>query len=174
MASYADDAAANHFLVAGASDFFAQQAKLLGASALLLRDEQQRLLLVKPHYRPTWLLPGGLMEAGESPQQAAAREVHEEIALSVSAGRLLTVDYKSATARRPACVQFVFDGGILSADQLGSIAVQAEEIAAWQLALRGEAVELLEPGGPANRLRHTLMALDTGIVVYLEDGHPPK
>jgi 8-oxo-dGTP diphosphatase len=174
MASYADDAATNRFLVSGASDFFAQQAKLLGASALLLRDEQQRLLLVKPHYRPAWLLPGGLMEAGESPQQTAAREVHEEIALSVPVGRLLAVDYKSATVRRPACMQFVFDGGILSAEQLGSITVQAEEIAAWQLAPRGEAVGLLESGGPANRLRHTLMALDTGITAYLEDGQPPS
>src|SRR5947208_2993605 len=124
----ADDPANNGLVVADASDFFAGQSKLLGASALLLRDEQQRLLLVKPHYRPVWLLPGGLMEAGESPRQTAAREVKEEIGLVVPVGRLLTVDYKSASEHRPACVQFVFDGGMLSAAQIAAITLQAEEI----------------------------------------------
>src|SRR5437762_2287399 len=157
-------------MVAGGSDFFAQQSKLLGAAAALLRDEQQRLLLVKPHYRSVWLLPGGLMEAGESPQQTAAREVQEEIGLVLAVGRLLTVDYKSASEQRPACLQFVFDGGILTTDQFGKITVQAEEIADWRLVPRDLAVDLLESGGPSSRLQHTLTAVDAGSTVYLEDG----
>lgn len=116
------------------------------------------------------MLPGGLMEAGESPRQAAAREALEELALTVVVGRLLTVDYKSANAERPAAVQFVFDGGELGAEQLKGIMPQPEEVTTWQLASRDEALRLLEPGGPTERVRHTLTALDTGATVYLEDG----
>jgi ADP-ribose pyrophosphatase YjhB (NUDIX family) len=130
------------------------------------------LLLVKPRYNSVWHLPGGFMETGESPRVAARRETWEEIGLVTPVGRLLSVDYKSANDTRPACLQFVFDGGILAAGQLDQITVQAEEIVAWRLAPRELAIQLVQPGGPASRLTHTLAALDNGATVYLENGQP--
>ena len=45
----------------------------------VVRDERQRILCVRRNYGDlAWTLPGGAMEAGESPLAALEREVHEE------------------------------------------------------------------------------------------------
>jgi len=41
-------------------------------------DEQGRFLLVKQSYAPGWLFPGGGVEFGETCEEAALRELHEE------------------------------------------------------------------------------------------------
>jgi len=59
----------------------------------LVRDE--RLLMVRQCYRGAmiWILPGGGIEPGETPEAAAVREAREEVGLEVALVRLL--------ARRP-------------------------------------------------------------------------
>jgi len=58
----------------------------------VIHDPAGRLLLIRrghdPH-RGLWSLPGGRIEAGESPEQAVVREVHEETGLEVVPGRLV-------------------------------------------------------------------------------------
>jgi 8-oxo-dGTP diphosphatase len=50
-----------------------------------------RLLMVRQTYRGAtfWTLPGGSIEPGETPEQAAIREVREEVCLEVQIVRLL-------------------------------------------------------------------------------------
>ena len=58
----------------------------------VIRDRDGRLLLVRRGRAPSmglWSVPGGRVEAGETPAQAAAREVREETGLEVEVGRLL-------------------------------------------------------------------------------------
>ena len=63
------------------------------AAGVLFFDEEDRVLLVQPTYKDHWDLPGGYVETGETPAQAAAREVREELDLDVSVGSLLVADW---------------------------------------------------------------------------------
>ena len=62
----------------------------LGAGALI-RDAGGRVLLIHQTYqRPSqWLPPGGWVDRGETPQDAAQREVWEELGVRVAVGRPL-------------------------------------------------------------------------------------
>jgi 8-oxo-dGTP pyrophosphatase MutT (NUDIX family) len=62
-------------------------------AAVLIRDPQGRVLLVQQSYRSSsvWLPPGGWMDRGETPQEAARREAWEEVGLRVRIGRPLAI-----------------------------------------------------------------------------------
>jgi 8-oxo-dGTP diphosphatase len=58
----------------------------------VVRDPSGRLLLVRRGRPPSaglWSVPGGRVEPGETPAQAAVREVREETGLDVTVGDLL-------------------------------------------------------------------------------------
>ncbi|MFH1089920.1 MAG: NUDIX domain-containing protein [Candidatus Uhrbacteria bacterium] len=57
----------------------------------IIRDEQNRILLVLRNDYDLWNLPGGGLEKGESPWQGVIREVKEETGLNVEATRLAGV-----------------------------------------------------------------------------------
>ena len=52
----------------------------------LVRDESGRVLMCHPTYKDDWDLPGGVVEVRESPREAAAREVLEELGLPLPLG----------------------------------------------------------------------------------------
>jgi len=54
----------------------------VGSICVIERDDGA-VLLVRLSYRRSWGLPGGLLKRGETPEQAALREVKEESALDV-------------------------------------------------------------------------------------------
>lgn len=97
-------------------------------SQLLVRDRQGRVLVCQLTYKRDWDLPGGVVEVGESPQQAAAREVHEELALQIPAGRLLLTDWLPAWSGWDDALCLVFDGGEHDAALLDGVVKQAREI----------------------------------------------
>ena len=73
---------------AGAND--TGPARVVPCVGAVIHDAADRLLLIRrghdPH-RGLWSLPGGRIEAGESPEQAVVREVREETGLEVLPGR---------------------------------------------------------------------------------------
>lgn len=65
--------------------FIAALRSKLGSDLLLVptvvviaRDAEERLLLVHDRDSDNWTLPGGIIEPGEAPADAAVREVWEE------------------------------------------------------------------------------------------------
>lgn len=65
------------------------QPRLVPCVGAVVRDPTGRLLLVRRGHAPQagrWSLPGGHIEAGESPQEALVREVWEETGYLVAVG----------------------------------------------------------------------------------------
>jgi ADP-ribose pyrophosphatase YjhB (NUDIX family) len=60
-----------------------------GAGALVIRDASVLMVLRERAGVVRWELPSGLLEAGESFEQAAARETFEETGIQVAVGDLL-------------------------------------------------------------------------------------
>ena len=61
---------------------------LLPAVSAVIRDEQNRILLMRSVESGKWSLPAGAVEPGESPEDAVIREVSEETGLRVVSARL--------------------------------------------------------------------------------------
>jgi len=57
-------------------------------AVVLLRDTDQRLLLIRQPHATGWSLPGGLAARHESPAQTAARELLEEVGVRLDASQL--------------------------------------------------------------------------------------
>jgi ADP-ribose pyrophosphatase YjhB (NUDIX family) len=70
------------------------------AAGIIIIDEQDRVLLVHQTYgKKQWATPGGMVEEGESAWEAAARELKEEINLTVSGMELSGMYFQPHTNR---------------------------------------------------------------------------
>ena len=105
--------------------------KRMGAGCLFL-NVHQRVLLVKPNYKDSWEIPGGVVEKNESPRTCARRETLEEIGLDRQVGRLLLVDYCEQMGDKPESLMFIFNGGILETDEINAIKLQSEELVKFE------------------------------------------
>jgi 8-oxo-dGTP pyrophosphatase MutT (NUDIX family) len=120
----ADPEAWNAYLAEGN----ANQARKRVSADVLLRDDQGRVLLVKPTYKPGWDLPGGMAEANEAPDDAARRELKEELGLDVTLHGLLVVDWVPPHGPWDDQLAFIFDGGTLTARQTVEIRPHDREL----------------------------------------------
>jgi 8-oxo-dGTP pyrophosphatase MutT (NUDIX family) len=102
-------------------------------SQMLIRDEADRVLLCQLTYKQDWDLPGGVVEVGESPQLAVAREVQEELGLEIPVGPLLLTDWLPPWGGWDDALCLVFDGGTHPSAITETIVKQAREIRSAEL-----------------------------------------
>ncbi|GAA4568811.1 NUDIX hydrolase [Planotetraspora kaengkrachanensis] len=133
------------------------------------------MLLVQPAYRcDTWEIPGGALEHGEYPWDAAAREVSEEFGLNLLPGRLLAIDIVPAqNDGRPPLINFLFDGGVLSPAEAAAIHPHDDELTAVAWSSRQEWTDRLAPH-LARRITACADAANADRTVYLQNGWPLK
>jgi 8-oxo-dGTP diphosphatase len=111
----------------------------VGAYAVLI-DDAERILLALWNEGPTpaWTVPGGGVEEGESPEEAAVREVREETGYEVELVRLLGEDRLTVPAgerldgvlRPLTAVRLVFEARIVGGELAHEVGGTTDE-AAW-------------------------------------------
>ena len=118
-------------------------------------------------------IPGGYVEHGETPYQAAQREVFEELGIKPPIGRLLVADWwqDSPEADGGAKLLLIFDGGSVGQQLLRSIEVDDEEVASVELRNLAD-LEAVTIPRLANRIRQALVARGDLVARYLENGCP--
>jgi RimJ/RimL family protein N-acetyltransferase/ADP-ribose pyrophosphatase YjhB (NUDIX family) len=137
---------------------------------MLVRDAEDRVLLCRLTYKSDWDLPGGVVEVGESPRLAVAREVEEELGLSVDAGDLLLTDWLPAWSGWDDALCLVFDGGVHPPSLVDRVVEQPREIRSAQFCDLAE-VRANCADFTARRIESALRALrEGGPSSYTESG----
>jgi 8-oxo-dGTP pyrophosphatase MutT (NUDIX family) len=142
------------------------------AVSALITDEAGRVLLVNPTYhQDRWLMVGGGMDRdGLSPRKALGRELGEELGVDWPVGDLLLVDWVPQKGRFFEEVLYVFDGGVMSPDDIARIRLPADELAGFAFLELDQAVARLADLDAA-RLRTAYQARQSGTgTVYVEAG----
>jgi 8-oxo-dGTP pyrophosphatase MutT (NUDIX family) len=111
------------------------------------------------------------VEAEESPHAACRREVLEELGLDRPTGRVLAVDWVPSRPERPEGLVVVYDGGVLSAEDVAAIRLADGELAGFAFVGRDEIPNLVTPL-LARRITACLAAVEAGSVAALENGSP--
>jgi len=148
------------------------------AAGVLFLDEQGRVLIVRPTYKPHWDIPGGYVEPGETPSETCRREVKEELAIDITARRLLVVDWAPSETEGDKLL-FVFDGGEVNASDRATIRLAEDELHEWSCIEPDRLDDVMIPR-LARRLSAAMAARGAGEVAYLEHGlrlapsHPAK
>jgi ADP-ribose pyrophosphatase YjhB (NUDIX family) len=140
------------------------------AAGALIRDQAGRVLLVEPVYKPTWEIPGGVVEENEAPLEGCRREIAEELGVQLPVTRLLVVDWIPRLGVWHDALVFVFDGGVLDPELAAGIRLPPDELAAAHFTTLDEAAGRLRPSS----LRRLARALDVATTgkgpVYLQFG----
>jgi ADP-ribose pyrophosphatase YjhB (NUDIX family) len=118
-------------------------------------DDRDRVLLCHRRDLDSWNLPGGLVEEGESPWDAAVREVREEVGLDTEITRLTGLYYKPGSDE----VVFNFECRIVSGAPTTSEEADAVEFFA---------VDALPPNTAPKQIERIADALTRLPVPYLK------
>jgi len=119
------------------SSWVARLERRASSAGVALYDAQGRVLVVKAHYKKYWSFPGGIIDVGETPRQAAVRETREEVGLPVNVDHLdfrLIVNRVSDIAQT---YQFIFENRV-GASVLNHVLIDNKEIEAYALVTREE------------------------------------
>ncbi|MFC5914682.1 NUDIX hydrolase [Streptomyces pulveraceus] len=155
------------------------RAALWAGASVLITNPLGKVLIQRVDYRDTCLLPGGAVDAGESPADAAAREVMEELGVAAVADRGLAVDWVSADSfgappsmRFPGEIVHVFDGGTWEDDRIAEIRLPGHEITAIEFVEPARLPDLLSPADARRALSALRARINAAGAVLLENGLP--
>ncbi|MFD4247085.1 NUDIX domain-containing protein [Streptomyces sp. NPDC058525] len=150
--------------------YAAQPSPLVAATGIVL-DTYGRVLVLTTSYKDDLELPGGTVEGTETPEEGLARELKEELDLSLPVGRLLAVDSRPPGELGRSLVVHVHLVGPLRPEEAASLSFPDGEISEARWLRPDEACAAL-PARIAPRLRAALAALHTGSLAHLVDGVP--
>ncbi|MFJ4908498.1 NUDIX domain-containing protein [Streptomyces sp. NPDC093249] len=139
------------------------------ATTVLITDDADRLLILKPRHRDHWQLPGGAVDHGEDPETCARRELLEKTGLDFPMQGILVVMWGPPGERLDGpAINLVFDAGTVPSGTTDSLPENELEDHMWVSTRR--AAELLLPEA-SYRMHAALEARETGLVKLLSSGN---
>ena len=137
----------------------------------LIRDTEERVLLCQLTYKPDWDLPGGVVEVGESPAAGVSREVREELAVDIPAGRLLLTDWLPPWSGWDDALTLVYDGGVHDRSLIDGMVREEREIRSVEFCTMAQVRERCADF-TARRVEAALASLQGSGPTYTESGRP--
>lgn len=113
-------------------------------------------------------MPGGSVEAGESPSECAIRETKEEIDLNVSNLKLLCIDYGKTDEGD--YFKFIFFGGKLNEDKIKKIKLRESELTEYKFVSPNDLASYFSEF-KLRRMPACLKAIENNDIIYLEHGY---
>ncbi len=147
--------------------YYKSLPKIRSASGVLIKNNK-KYLIIKPSYRNYWEIPGGVVEHGESPLEAAIRETKEETNLDIKIDSLGIVDFKSEEGFKGDAIHFIFTGSIK--EDSPKIKLRAGEIEDYKFATKEEVLTMLHEQ-VAMRVKAILQNTNS-LPIYSEYGLP--
>lgn len=99
----------------------------VSSAAVILEDSKGRALIVKAHYKSYWTFPGGIIDKGETPKEAALRETFEEVGIAIYPATLTFMSVVDRKSRVAQTYQFVFKAELTQA-MIDGIVLQSSEL----------------------------------------------
>ena len=120
--------------------FLATRVARPSSAGVIIENSTGHALLLKAHYKPYWSFPGGWVENGQTPRDAALRELFEETGITLSASDVSFAYVVDRISDIMHTYQFMFRAHA-PFDRTDHIVLQADEIAEWRFADRAEVLD---------------------------------
>lgn len=104
-----------------------KQHSRVSSAALILENSVGQALIVKANYKAYWTFPGGIIDPGETPKQAAIRETFEEVGITVDPKDVHFVAVVNRKSDDADTYQFIFKARLVKS-MLADVILQETEI----------------------------------------------
>lgn len=128
--------------------FLATRVARPSSAGVILENPDGQALLLKAHYKPYWSFPGGWVEDGQTPREAALRELSEETGIEMSSQDVSFAYMVDRISELMHTYQFMFRASKPLGDT-SQIVLQASEIAEWRFVSRQDVLADLPNYGGA-------------------------
>lgn len=109
----------------------------VSSAAVILEDSKGRALIVKANYKSYWTFPGGIIDKGETPKQAALRETLEEVGIMLNPHDVSFVAIVNRKSDLAQTYQFVFTA-TLTPDMMNKLVLQSSELDEFALVSKAD------------------------------------